>query len=87
MTEVPTEQADWRDLRAAVHADLALQERLAAVVEQQAFVSALVAEAAQHGMALSAAAAATLIGPDMLGIERFNARPPDGSAWHCAHAA
>ena len=84
MTEVPTEQADWRDLRAAVHADLALQERLAAVVEQQAFVSALVAEAAQHGMALSAAAAAALIGPGMLGIERFNARPPDGSAWPSA---
>lgn len=84
MTEAPIAIEDWRDVHSAVRADPALQKRLAAVTDPQLFVRSLVAEATQRGVALSSDTAAALIRPDILGIERFNARPPDGSAWPCA---
>ena len=84
MPDGPRENADWRELRAAVHSDPALQRQLAGIVAPEVFARRLGAEAAQRGIVLSAEAAAALVSPDVLGLARFTSRPPDGSAWPCA---
>ena len=84
MPDGPRENADWRELRAVVHSDPALQRQLAGIVAPEVFARRLGAEAAQRGIVLSAEAAAALVSPDVLGLARFTSRPPDGSAWPCA---
>jgi hypothetical protein len=75
---------DGRGLRSIVLSDPVLQARLAAIVGPQAFVDRLAEEAAQRGLPFSAGEAEALLAPGPLGLERFGARPPDGSTWPSA---
>jgi hypothetical protein len=68
-------------LTTLVLADAGLQARLAAIDSPDAFVAAAVAIAADHGIAIDAAATGAAIRPDPLGLDRFGPAPVTLGHW------
>ena len=81
-TSDPQSPADPLDrLRAAILADRALQDRLAAITDRETFIAEARAAAERLGMGITRDAIMAAIRPDPLGIARWDGTPAQHAPW------
>ncbi|MES2056451.1 MAG: sulfotransferase [Pseudomonadota bacterium] len=80
-TDIRDAAALLEQFRGHAMSNVALQQRLAPIYDDNIFATAVVDAAAELGIALSTADVRSALKPDPAGMDRFDTRPPRGLAW------